>query len=392
MEVDYLRDPDGRVAALLDRLARLVRRLEGCPRPVVSESLRRQERRVRDSRRLAGVSKTLLDLCRFRPPDGWGQAPEVREALFRARGEMWPPVPGDERLPYRRVDEALGLAEEDVDRLLYADDPGAVLLERAPRVSGAELLDRYNLELARAVLLDAERVEITARGGWRGIFRAVKLAGLMYEVERVSARRYRVTLTGPAADFVTHPRRYGARFARVLPAVVRAPGWRVEARVLTHGKPHRYVLDASRLPAPPKRRRSRRYDSTWERSLADQFAARVGPKRGGWTLIREETPVALGESVFLPDFTLRHRDGREALVEVVGFWTPEYLDAKVAKVREADLEHLILVVSGTLAAGELTEASRGPVLWFKGKPKIAEVLEAAEKVARRDPGIRSGGS
>src|SRR2546423_872165 len=83
---------------------------------------------------------------------------------------------------------------------------------------------------ARAVLLDAERVRLTARGGWRGIFRAVKSARLMHTVTRLG-RSYQVELTGPAAAYIVRPARYGARLARVIPALARAPKWRLDADV-----------------------------------------------------------------------------------------------------------------------------------------------------------------
>jgi len=185
LRVVYLADDGGRVAPFLDRLCRLVRRLEGCPRAVVAEALRRQERRVRDAARLGGLSKALLDQCEFRPPPGAADAPGVRDAVFRARGRRWPPVPGDRALPYAEAAQALGRSVAEVERLLYADAPAARTLARAPALDGRALLARYNLELARAVLLDAERVRVTARGGWRGVFRAVKRARLMYTVTRV---------------------------------------------------------------------------------------------------------------------------------------------------------------------------------------------------------------
>src|SRR3970040_1152509 len=100
LEVEFLRDPDGRVVAFLDRLLRLTRRLEGLPRGVVTESLRRQERRVRDARRLAGIARTLLGLCEFRPPEGADLAPRIRDAVFAARGRLWMPLPGDHREQY----------------------------------------------------------------------------------------------------------------------------------------------------------------------------------------------------------------------------------------------------------------------------------------------------
>jgi len=39
---------------------------------------------------------------------------------------------------------------------------------------------------------------------------------------------------------------------------------------------------------------------------------------------------------------LRHADVREALVETVGFWTPEYLEAKARKIATAGLASLTL--------------------------------------------------
>src|SRR5690606_30128814 len=155
IELEYLADESGRVVPFLDRLCRLTRKLEGWPRVAVAEALRRQERHVRDAARLSGISRALLDACVFKAPEGAERAEEVRAALFRVRGKRWPPVPGDRSWLLRETADSLGVAVEDVDRLLYADAPGARLLVRAPAWDGRELLAHYNLELARAVLLDA---------------------------------------------------------------------------------------------------------------------------------------------------------------------------------------------------------------------------------------------
>jgi predicted nuclease of restriction endonuclease-like RecB superfamily len=110
-------------------------------------------------------------------------------------------------------------------------------------------------------------------------------------------------------------------------------------------------------------------------------------ERGGWKLEREVTPVTLGSELFLPDFTLRRSDGREVIVEIVGFWTPEYLETKLRKVRESGIENVVLVVFRGLAVGasagaleELGE-SGARIVWFTNRPRIQEVLQAAEEVA-----------
>lgn len=392
LHLDYLADESGRVVPFLDRLCRLVRHLEGRPRTAVTEALRRQERRVRDSTRLAGLAKALLDSCDFRAPAGAERASELRSALFLARGRLWPPVPGDRAVPYEDAALELGIPASEVERLLYADTPGARLLERAPAMDGRALLAHYNLELARGVLLDAERLSVTARGGWRRIFGAVKRARLMYVVER-QGRSYRMDITGPAAAFIVRPARYGARLARVIPSIARAPAWKVRAVVQhgegkalfeMHGSPRARAADA---PVGAEARRAG-YDSGWERSLAADFRRRFAEQRDGWRLSRETTPVQAGTELFLPDFTLRHDDGREALIELVGFWTPEYLEAKARKVAAAGLNNLVLVAYRGLAVGESRDALTGAVgteriVWFTNQPRAAEVMRAAEKWASR---------
>jgi len=392
LSVAYLADPDGRVSLLLDHLCQLVRRLEGWRRVSVVEALRRQERRVRDVARLSGIAKTLLDLCQFVPPEDASLSPEVRDAVFRARGQQWPPVPGDHRVPYEEAAASLGRSAEDVRRLLYADTPGERVLLRAPHIDGRALLARYNLELARGVLLSADRLTVTARGGWRGVFRALKAARLMYVVKR-RGQSYEVEVTGPAAAFVVRRTRYGARLARVIPALMRAPRWRFEAEVRgPDGAPLRFRARgrpraAGSVAPVGGRARHPGYDSAWERSLASDFRRKFGrDARNGWMLSRESTPVAAGDELFLPDFTLRHADGREALVEIVGFWTPEYLEAKARKIATTGLGTLILVVYRGLAVGGGTTALETAVggdriVWFAARPRAADVVEAAERCA-----------
>jgi predicted nuclease of restriction endonuclease-like RecB superfamily len=88
---------------------------------------------------------------------------------------------------------------------------------------------------------------------------------------------------------------------------------------------------------------------------------------------------------------LRHADGREALIELVGFWTPEYLETKARKVAAAGLDNLILVIYRGLGVGDsraaldALTASVGAdrVIWFAKQPRASEVVKVAELHARR---------
>jgi predicted nuclease of restriction endonuclease-like RecB superfamily len=261
-------------------------------------------------------------------------------------------------------------------------------LRAAPAWSGTELLAQYHLELGRAVLRDAERVEIRVRGGWRALFASIKLARLMYHVERVG-RGYRLTLTGPAAAFVARRSRYGSRFARIVPALSRATAWQLRATVHRGDHPCTFVLrgraraTTGRVGPEPSRAR---FDSAWERRFARDFRAARDGLTSGWTLARERTPLVADGRVALPDFTLRHTDGREAYVELVGFWTPEYLREKAAMVARVGDVPLVLVVAKALAVGagadSLASAAGDRVLWCTQQPRLADVMRLVERIAR----------
>ncbi|TGO03421.1 hypothetical protein PN36_06625 [Candidatus Thiomargarita nelsonii] len=64
---------------------------------------------------------------------------------------------------------------------------------------------------------------------------------------------------------------------------------------------------------------------------------------------------------------MTHRkDGRRALIEIIGFWHPQYLQRKLRKIREAGRRDLILLVyesanvaQGVFEAGEVLTFSLG---------------------------------
>ena len=389
----YLHDPDGRVTRFADRLCRLVRKLQGWPRESVEQALRRQERRVRDVSRLGGLSHTLLMACRFTPQGGKAERAAQRAAVFAARARRWPPVPGDMLAPFEAVtgtaDEATALFSA-----FHDDRPAAWPLAAAPAWTGEQLLAQYHLELGRALLRDAERVEVRVRGGWRSLFASVKLARLMYQVERVG-RGYRLELTGPAAAFVARPSRYGVRFARVTPAVSRASAWQLRATIVRNGERRTFTMRGrARGGAQPggenvrvglEPRRSR-FDSAWERRFAREFRAARDGQTARWTLARERSPLVVAGRLFLPDFTVRHADGREAHIELVGFWTPEYLQAKAALVAQATETPLVLVVARALSVGDqadaLVAAAGDRLVWCTERPRLGDVIRVVERVAQ----------
>jgi predicted nuclease of restriction endonuclease-like RecB superfamily len=93
---------------------------------------------------------------------------------------------------------------------------------------------------------------------------------------------------------------------------------------------------------------------------------------------REPEPVAAGGHLLFPDFAVHPRGepDRRWLVEIVGFWTPEYLATKLARLREARIENLVLCIdeARNVGEGQLPEGAR--VVWYRRRVEVGRVLGA----------------
>ena len=101
-----------------------------------------------------------------------------------------------------------------------------------------------------------------------------------------------------------------------------------------------------------------------------------------WTLERETDIIDLKDTVMIPDFAFSHPDGRRALMEIVGFWTPDYLQKKLWKLKRVAMPNMIIAVSDQLNCS--TEDFRdipGEVLFFKTRIKPKDVMQKVEACA-----------
>ncbi len=133
------------------------------------------------------------------------------------------------------------------------------------------------------------------------------------------------------------------------------------------------------------------FDSRLEEDFAGEFEQKMGDKRGHWRMVRESEVILLGDTVMVPDFVLidTHDENRHILIELVGFWHPQYLRRKVEKVRAANCAHLLLLVyQGLNVTEDAFEGSASEVIFFQNKPVLKEVMETVEAMATRIYGPR----
>jgi len=331
-------------------------------------------------RRIQSFCKLLDDASVYKT-DSAGNASKLRLEVFSRATRFHPLVQEPDRLFEHQESQAKAqLAEElatpwdEIERALYADVLSFQQLDSFPGYSdAAAFLSRYNVAQLQAALYRAETMTVTASADLKTIVRYAKLARLLHEIERLGPSRYHITFSGPAS--VLHEtRRYGVNFARFLPALLACKGWELTAVLRTPWKtPARLIVsDADRftshLPAPEE------FDSGLEESFANKF----GPARDGWRLIREGDILHEHQTTFIPDFTFRHEDGTEVFLEIVGFWTPEYLEQKRETLRRFRRHRILLAVPQSSLREGVAIADN--VLVYKTALKIEPILIALESV------------
>jgi predicted nuclease of restriction endonuclease-like RecB superfamily len=327
-------------------------------------------------RRIEAFCKLLDDASTF-AQGRRGAAAALRRNVFRRAAALHPLVRSADRLfsneeaaAKAAIAAELGLSWAEIDRQLFADVMECHHLAAfAGYPSPEALLARYNVAQVQVALFRAVEMIVWATDEFKTILRYAKLARLMHTIRRLGESRYELKFDGPVS-VLRATRRYGVALAKFLPALVACRGWRLHAVLQTRRPGWLVSLDLSaedglhsHLPPPEE------FDS----QLEEDFARRWGLKRDGWTLDREGAILHQGQKTFVPDFVFRHADGRAALLEIVGFWTPEYLQAKFQTLR-AFPEHRILVAVPERTGRQRADVPAGAIR-FKTALRPKEVLE-----------------
>jgi uncharacterized protein len=244
----------------------------------------------------------------------------------------------------------LGVGAELLVQRLFADLPDERELRELPgSFSAVELALSCNEAIVASLLHRAVQVRIHAHGQVRALVRHAKLIGLLCVVRPCpDSGSVELEVSGPYAIF-RHTRLYGRALASLVPRLARCTRFRLEADCVQDHEPWigRLVLSSGDPIAPA--RELRRYDSQVEA----RFARAFGRLALDWDLLREPRPIPTGTTLFFPDFELVHRGtGESWLLEIVGYWTPDYVARKLAALREAGLERIIVCVDETRACGD----------------------------------------
>ncbi|MEH2035487.1 DUF790 family protein [Nostoc sp.] len=263
---------------------------------------------------------------------------------------------------------------EQVRNGLYADLSENKILTVFDAPTAPDLLNRYNLSQVQGVFYKASQLVLNAHrnvpGEYKLLFRYLKLFQLMAYIEGDADHGFTITIDGPTSLF-NPSTRYGLAIAKLIPALLHVTRWSLSSILQSRDaytnswKTGRFTLNSECglvSHYPP----GKPYDSMLEASFADKWDA----LKSGWALEREVDLIPIPGSVMIPDFRLVHPDGRTFLLEIVGYWRPEYLQKKFSQVRRAGRDDLILAISERLnleKAGVKLNDVPARIVWFKDK-------------------------
>lgn len=326
-------------------------------------------------RRIAAFQKLLDDVSEYHTDRGKSAA-KLRQTVFTAAAKYHPLVSRVEGIfcnleeaIKRQIATALKLPWEQIDAELFSD---VIEFQRLKKFEGYAtpnaFLARYNVAQSQAALYHAEQLTVWSRTDHKMILRYAKLARLMHSIRREPDGTYRFRFDGPAS-VLRSATRYGVAMARFLPGLLSCRDWTGVAKIRSRfGKRYRLELtseDGLNADVAP----AAEFDSDLE---ADFVADWEKADRDGWRLERETEVLHHGQTVFTPDFTLASADGQRVLLEIVGYWTPEYLKAKSQSLAEFR-QHRILLAVPEQSNLEIPTGFESPIV-FKRRLKPTDVL------------------
>ena len=338
--------------------------------------------------RVGAFCKMLDDSGEY-DEDSRGRAAELRLKVFTFAAQYHPLVTRAEGIfehteeeIKRRLADEMKMSWEQIDRGLYADLIEFQTLQAFTGYPSPEaFLSAYNVAQIQACLYRATRMTLYLTADLKRMVKRIRLLGLLHEIQRVDfgpagqgKAAYRIDLTGPVS-LLHVTRRYGVEMAKLIPDLLACEGWQMQATIMTPWKwpaalklTHEDGLNSHLPPSEP-------FDYGVEEAFAKAWGQEI---REGWRLLREAVILQQGQTVFIPDFVLQREDGREVCLEIVGFWTPEYLEKKRQTLQKfRDQRILLAVAEGCLREGATIPAG---VITFKTAIKVEAVLDQLRKI------------
>jgi predicted nuclease of restriction endonuclease-like RecB superfamily len=266
----------------------------------------------------------------------------------------------------------LGLPSREIEQVLWADLPSERPIElRQGRPPAAEVAAHANVGLVQRSLRRAHAVELRVRGDAGPLVRAVAARGLIAVTSIAADGATVFEIAGPLA-LCHRTSVYGRALGGLVPLLGGCDDFEMQIRAEARGQLYELAVAApALLPALPAPR-------PWK--LVERLARDL--EKRGFQVERAPAPLASPHGIVCPDLRVefpappgeavapplpgeacgaatadatRARevvDVRSVWLEIVGFWTPEYLARKVARYAAAGIRDVVLCIDGERACDD----------------------------------------
>jgi len=276
----------------------------------------------------------------------------IRKALFEESSRMQLAVTeSDRNKVLDRIASKMDLSPAYIDEVMWNDLEENMILVGFGSIKQAELLGIYNLSILQTLLFNCTKLDFSVGGGinWKRVLRDIKRLGLMYNLQQPERSEPQISnadgsgllcsLDGPISLFKLTDR-YGTSIAKLLPSIMRSEIWSIDAwivrKTMSGKKIYEFKMAFSEaptlllLPFTDKDLAAPLFDS----SVEEKFANKFEQSANGWKLIREPDPLIVSNGrAFIPDFMFQKYD-KKIYLEIVGFWTKDYLQRKIQKLMD----------------------------------------------------------
>lgn len=336
-----------------------------------------------DYRILRGLIKLLTDRCEFETAAP-AEPVEIRQKVFLEARKFQPVMPGSEakNTVLEAAAEDFGSDAVTIFANLYADLSAQQRLSKFEAIAPADLLDRYNLAQAQALLYKCVEMRIwvapSDAANYRRIFGWIKHFGLIHSVAGRARDGYEIRLTG-AASLFHRSQKYGIQMAVFLPALLLCKDWKMAAEISQKEKGTVfYELTSAQTDLTSCYFNEPEYvnpDIERLRKSWDKFS-------GEWQLKENRRVIDLGKTAFVPESVLISPGGEKIYLDVTGFWTPKSLQKRLGEFAEANYKNFIIAASQELRGSrEEPLWTSANVVFYKTKLEPRSLIETAEKLS-----------
>jgi predicted nuclease of restriction endonuclease-like RecB superfamily len=333
---------------------------------------------------------------------------QIRKHLFEESSARGYPLTDHERNEiFNSVSSKMRVSRDIIVREMWADLEENMILHQFVTLEPEKLIAWYNLSLMQTLLFNCTNLEFNIQGGynWKRVLRAVKRLGLMYNLHyrqkegprgsqsEPQGQKIRQDIHNPANRNSLHTvneydnnnllcsidgplsifkltDRYGTSIAKLLPSIIVTGNWSLKASIVrktaTMGKKiYEFISTSAESTSLPSENDLIVYDNdnikntaserlsysaspsadSFDSNVEQKFALKFKQFSNGWNLIREPNPLIVSNGKgFIPDFVFE-KYGIRIYLEIIGFWTNDYLVRKIQKI--ADIISLSSSVSSS---------------------------------------------